>query len=163
MSWSDRRRALAGLAVLGAVAACGFRPAYGPGGAGAALDGRVRPDDPTDRDGFLFVEALEDRLGVASEPRYRLRHALRITSEGLGVDASASTTRYHLVGRVEYALIDSLSGATIDSGTVEAFTAYSTTSRALANAAAARDARRRLVTILADRLVARLLAARLPS
>jgi LPS-assembly lipoprotein len=53
---SDRRAFLLGALAL---AGCGFTPAYAPGGAGAALRGQVRADDPTDSLGFAFVGALE--------------------------------------------------------------------------------------------------------
>ena len=69
MSLSDRRLFLIGLAAL---AGCGFTPAYGPGGAGAALQGKVRIAEPSDRNGFDLVQRLEDRLGRSSAPRYLL-------------------------------------------------------------------------------------------
>ncbi|PRX33897.1 LPS-assembly lipoprotein [Meinhardsimonia xiamenensis] len=159
MSWFDRRRALAGLAALALAAGCGFRPAYAPGGKGTALEGQVKADDPTNRDGFLLVEALERRLGVPRNPRYRLSYSLSISSSGLGINSSASTTRYHLVGKLSYTLRDAATGETLDSGEVESFTAYSTTAAAIADDAAATGARERLITILADKLVARLLTA----
>lgn len=164
MSSSDRRSVLRGLGALAglpALGACGFRPVYGPGGSGTALQGRVEAEDPVNRDGFLFVAQLERRLGAPSSPRYRLSYALSISSEGLGINASASTTRYQLVGTVNYSLTDTASDTVLASGTERGFTAYSATGASAAITAASTDARERLVTILADKVVTRLLATEL--
>ncbi len=60
MSSCNRRTLI--LAPL-ALAACGFTPAYAPGGAATRLMGTVRAADPSDKNGFDFVERIEERLG----------------------------------------------------------------------------------------------------
>lgn len=62
-----RRRFLLALPLL-ALAACGFEPVYGPGGAGAALQNRVLVDAPEDRFGYFLVREVESRLGRAATP-----------------------------------------------------------------------------------------------
>lgn len=157
MSWSDRRLFL--LTGLAALAGCGFAPAYAPGGAGAALRGAVALADPTDRDGFDFAARLEDRLGRAEAPRFRLDWQVATEPVGAGITPTGAITRYTLKGRARFALVAAGSGATVTSGTVESFTSWSTSGSTVATLTAEQDARRRLMVILADQVVARLIAA----
>lgn len=141
-----------------ALAACGFQPVYGPGGAGAALHGRVVVDEPADRNGFLLVQQLEFQLGQPTDPTWRLAPRLYVTSEGQAITASGDITRYSVVGQVRYELLRLSDDTVVASGSVESFTGYSATGSTVETLAAQRDAHRRLMTILADQLVARLQA-----
>ncbi|TDX31893.1 LPS assembly lipoprotein LptE [Rhodovulum visakhapatnamense] len=160
MSSSDRRAFLvSGLTAAGlALAGCGFRPVYGPGGPADGLRGRIAVDAPDSVVGFLLVEELETRLGRAEAPRWRLAYSIDTESEGLGVTAEQDTTRYNITGRVGFQLRDLDSGQVVQSGEVASFTAYSATGSTVATRAAERDAYRRLMVILADEVVTRLLA-----
>lgn len=156
MSWSDRRIFL--LTGLAALAGCGFAPAYAPGGAGSALRGAVALADPKDRDGFDFFARLEDRLGRATAPRFRLDWSVQADPVGAGITPTGAITRYTLKGQARFALTAE-GGATVSSGTVESFTSWSTSGSTVATLTAEQDARRRLMVILADQVVARLIAA----
>jgi len=158
MSSSDRRTVLLGLSAL-ALAGCGFRPAYGPGGVAADLRGRVAVDPPDTRDGFALVERLEERLGRAEAPLYRLSYRIATSREGLGVTGEQEITRYTVAGELFFQLRDLSTGAIAQSGSVTAFAAYSATGSSVATLAAERDAGRRLMVMLADQLVTRLVAA----
>lgn len=138
-------------------AGCGFAPAEGPGAPGAALRGSVLVDAPDSRDGFDFVAVLEDRLGRPAVPRYRL--AWRVTTETIpgGITATGATTRFTLTGRATYRLTEG--ERVLAEGAVESFTGWFDTATTVAAAAAEADARRRLMAMLADRVVARLYAA----
>lgn len=151
--WWSRRGVLLALGAAG----CGFAPAEGPGAPGAALRGAVIADEPDSRDGFDFVAALEDRLGRPAAPRFRL--AWGVTTEAIpgGITATGATTRFTLTGRATYRLTEG--ERVLAEGAVESFTGWFATSTTVAAAAAEADARRRLMTILADRVVARLYAA----
>lgn len=142
-----------------ALAACGFTPVYGPGGAGTALRGRVRVQAPDSPDSYLLVRTLEDRLGrAAGTPAYELSYTLTTETEGQAVTASNETTRYSLVGRVDYTLTSVATGTIAASGQVENFTGYSATGSTVETLAGERDASERLMTILADQVVTRLYA-----
>jgi LPS-assembly lipoprotein len=158
MSLSDRRQILLALAAL-PLAACGFTPAYAPGGAGTALRGQVRANDPrTDLD-FDFVAALEERLGRPQTQRYTLSYALATSERGSGEVVGLGVTRIALIGTVEYALTDATTGQVVVQDRVRSFTNYSTTATQLATLRAREDAERRLVRILADQVATRLIAA----
>ncbi|QBF33799.1 LPS assembly lipoprotein LptE [Thalassococcus sp. S3] len=141
-----------------ALAACGFTPVYGTGGNAQALRGQVLVDAPINRDSFLLVQNLEQRLGRASAARYALALDLNVAEEGLAVTRQNVTARINLVGTASYALRDLTTGNVVHSGSVENFTGYSTTGSTVETLAAERDARARLMTILADQITTRLYA-----
>ncbi|MGR3467395.1 MAG: LPS assembly lipoprotein LptE [Shimia sp.] len=145
---------LGGLALAG----CGFTPAYGPGPA-QALRGRVAVDAPDNRDGFDLVRALEARLGLPEAPAFGLSIAVDTQEEGIGVDRDGRTTRFQILAIATYALRDLQTLEVVDTGSVETFTAYSTTDTTIAERAAEDDARARLMVILADLITTRLIAA----
>ena len=157
MSWSDRiprRTALAGLMAL---AGCGFTPAYAPGGAGDRLRGAVHLPDPTDIDSYALNAHLTARLGPATAPRYDLAYTLRVAVVEQGITPEQITTRFSLNGTLDFRLTDRASGAVLSQGAVSAFTSYSATGSTIATTTAEADARARLMRMLGDQLVTRLL------
>lgn len=162
MSSFDRRTLL--ILLPAALAACGFTPVYGPGGNGERLRGRVRVAAPDSTDSYLLVRNLEERLGRAAQPAYALSFTLITDTQGQAITAANETTRYSIVGRVDYALKSLASGDVVASGQVDNFTGYSATGSTVETLAGERDARARLMTILADQIATRLYAtAELPA
>jgi len=155
MSLSDRRTFL--LFPL-ALAACGFTPVYGPGGTAGALYGKVQVAAPSDRESFLLVQDLEQRLGRSDNPAYDLDIFLSTVTEGQAVTASGDITRYSIVGRADYVMTKHGTEEVIASGSVDNFTGYSATGSTVETPAAERDARARLMSILADQITTRLFA-----
>lgn len=143
------------------LASCGFQPVYGPNGAGSALQNRVLVDQPDDRTGFLLVQRLEERLGRASDPAFRLAVVLNLREEDRAIDPDGDIRRIQLIGRATYTLTDSSVGTVISENTVDTFVGYSATGSTVATLAARRDAQERLMTILADQIVLRLQASAL--
>jgi LPS-assembly lipoprotein len=147
-----------------ALAACGFTPAYAPEGAATRLMGTVRLADPVDKNGFDFVERIEERLGRTQVHRYDLAYSITTETVGVGVTADNLITRYNLKGVVDWTLSDTTSGQRITGGRVQSFTAFAATGSTVAGLAAEEDAGYRLMRILADQIVTRLIAeaAKLP-
>ncbi len=161
MSSSDRRtflKAAAAAASVAGLAGCGFRPAHAPGGAASRLRNAVSVIEPDGRADYLMTRELEDRLGRASMPRYDLIYAMDLTKLPVAITNSNIATRYNLSGEATYALRDRQSRAVLLSGTVENFNSFSASGSTVAVQAAERSAEERLVTILADQMVARLIA-----
>ena len=156
MSSSDRRLFL--LTGLAALAGCGFAPAYGPGGGGADLRGRIEVAAPDTRAGYLLTRDLESRLGRSSMARYALTPVITLDTEAIAIDRRNVAGRFNILGSVRYTLTDLQTGETVSSGIVDNFTAYSARDTPVATRAARRDAEARLMTILAEQLVTRLLA-----
>jgi LPS-assembly lipoprotein len=147
-----------------ALVACGFTPAYAPGGAANKLTGAVRLADPTDKSGFDFVERMEERLGRTEVHRYDLAYNIVTEPVGVGITADNKITRYNLKGAIDYTLSDTGTGARIAGGRVQSFTSYAATGSTVAGLAAEEDASLRLMRLLADQIVSRLIAeaAKLP-
>jgi LPS-assembly lipoprotein len=156
MSWYKRRNfmTMAGAALAG----CTFTPAYAPGGPAAALQGAVRVDSPDTKDGFDLVERLEERLGRPSNPRFNLSYQIRTDRVGVGITPENAITRYHLRGRIDWQLND-MDGNRMTEGVAQSFTAWSATGSTVSGLSAEEDAAYRLMRILADQIVTRLVAS----
>ena len=155
MWWSDRRGFLISAAALGG---CGFTPVYGPSGSAEGLTGQIAFDTPRDAEGFELVRHFERRLGLPQSPVYQLSVNLFVTETFLGVTSDQEITRVNVQGRAAFSLRVLATGAEATSGAVDSFTSYSATGTPVATESALRDARDRLMVILADQIVARLLA-----
>lgn len=159
MLWLDRltRRGLIGGALL-LLTACALTPAYGPGGSGTALHGRVALPVPDDVDSFALNRRLTERLGPENTAAFALDYRLTTAIVGQGITPDEVTTRYSLNGTVDFVLTDIATGATVTQGSVSSFTSYSATGTTIATTSAERDAHERLMIMLADQIVTRLLA-----
>jgi LPS-assembly lipoprotein len=140
------------------LAACGFSPAFAPGGAATRLLGQVRAADPTDKNGFDLVERLEERLGRSKDPVYILSYSITTQAVGVGITTENEITRFNLKGVIDFSLSDAATGVRLTGGRVQSFTAYSATGSTVAGLAAEEDAAYRLMRILADQIVTRLIA-----
>jgi LPS-assembly lipoprotein len=147
-----------------ALAACGFTPAYAPGGAATRLTGAVRAADPGDKNAFDFVERIEERLGRTEVHRYDLAYSIATEAVGVGITPDNRIIRYNLKGVIDFTLTDAATGQRITGGRVQSFTSYAATGSTVAGLAAEEDAAFRLMRLLADQVVARLIAeaAKLP-
>ena len=160
-----RRFVLLGLLAL---SACGFTPAYGPSGAAAGLQGAIAVDAPDDEEGYYLVRRLEQRLGAASGAEYQLSASIAIGEDGLGITSDQDITRYRVRGELTWSLRAIDGDTPLTSGKVRNFTGYSTpvfddtrgsiAGNTVSVLTAQRDARERLMVILADQLVSRLIA-----
>lgn len=157
-----KRRSL--LALPLALMACGFTPVYGTDGTGTKLRGQVLVQEPTSQAGYLLTRNLETRLGRSgSAARYALDLTIALDEDGLAINESGDTTRFNIIGEVEFALRDTTTGTIVSSGKVENFTAYSATGTTVATLASEQDAVERLMVILADQITTRLYAVDLPT
>ncbi|WP_425041553.1 LPS assembly lipoprotein LptE [Primorskyibacter sp. S187A] len=157
---SDRRGFLAGGAASLALAGCQFRPAMSDRGPAGALFGQVEIEAPGSPTTFLMTRRLEERLGrSASGAPYQLSYTLETDTDRLGTDRDGTNQRVHVTGRLRYTLRRRSDNAVLSRDEVRNFTGYSTTGNTVSTRAASADAVERLVVILADDLVERLLLA----
>lgn len=156
--WSRRAFIASGLALAG-LAACGFTPVYGPGGAGTRLQGKVRPKEPSTREEFAFNTRLAERLGPDQAAVYGLDYSLTLASTPQAATTEDNiTTRFALSGTADWRLTDTASGRVLAEGQVSAFSSYGAVGTTVATVASEADARTRLAGQLADQVVTRLLA-----
>ncbi len=154
--WLFSRRLFLGAPL--ALAACGFAPVYGTGGPAEGLQNTIRVADPVDKLGFDLVERLEERLGRPTAARFELGYVITTDPVGVGITTAGAITRYNLVGAIDYTLRDMETKAVLAQGSVNSFTSYSATGSTVAGLEAEDDAKTRLMRLLADQIVARLLA-----
>jgi LPS-assembly lipoprotein len=142
-----------------ALMACGFTPAYGPGGPASGLQGRVSVASPGEKYSFDLVERLEERLGRPKTVAYDLTYSINASAAGVGVTPDNAITRYNLNGRIDWALVSRATGQRVTGGTVHSFTSFSATGSTIAGQSAQQDAARRLMRLLADQIVSNMLAS----
>ena len=155
MSWSRRTILLLPLAL----AACGFTPAFGTKGPAEGLLGTVRTADPTDKNGFDFVQRMEERLGRPANVRYDLTYTITTQPVGVGITPEGAITRYNLTGGLDWTLTRRVDKLRVAGGHIDSFTSYSATGSTVAGLTAKSDASLRLMRLLADQVVMRLVAA----
>lgn len=155
MSWYNRRLFLFSAAAL---AGCGFTPAFAPGGAATRLQGRVLVDEPSSRPAYLLTRRFEERMGRADAARYGLSYSIALNDAAIAVSPANVITRYNKIGKVTWALRDLETDKVLTSGKAESFTSYSASGTTVATQGAARDAEARLMAILTDQIVTRLIA-----
>ena len=149
------RRTVLGLPLV--LAACGFTPVYAPGQDGNALYGQVQVFAPERRADYFLVQDLEQQLGQPASPTYDLSVTTRVFDQGQALTEAGEITRYSIVGRADYVLTRLADGEVVASGAVENFTGYSATGSTVQTLAAERDARKRLMVILAQQITDQLL------
>ena len=155
--WSSERRVV--LLGLAALAGCGYQPVNAPGGAAAGLrQGQIEARAPTKDDEYALVERLEQRLGAARRPQFRLDYTLGVEEVPVGITPNQETTRFNVIGRIDWSVTDVESGAVATSGGFESFSSYAATGSAVSGLTAQQDAHKRLMVLMADQIVLRLTA-----
>ena len=153
--WWSRRTVLAAAV---AVAGCGFRPAYAPDGPATGLRGDVEVQTPDSRAGFALTRQLEQRLGLPEDPAYVLRTDVELGASVTGMPENEVAVRRIIVSGVAYTLSQIDSGEIVRRGRVQNFAGYSSTSTTVATQFAQEDALERVMALLADQIVAELIA-----
>lgn len=162
--WSERRRALAllggGLALPGALVACGFQPLYAPrdGQGGIADLAFVKIASIADRSGQLVRNELLELLNphrLDVRPVYLLLVDLNESKEGLGFQNDDSITRYNLRLGGSFRLRDERVGEVVLDGRTRATAAYNVVQSDYANLIAEKDARNRAARIIARDIATR--------
>ena len=149
------RRALALIAVAGALAAsgCGFTPMYGEtgssGGIGAGLS-RIAVSTPDNRLGFRLREQLEDAFGrdAAAPPLYRLTTEVVQKRRSLGRRIDDTASRYELTVKADWTLSPTSGGAPVK-GSQTTTTTYAAADQPYAAIAAQQDGEDRAAADLA--------------
>ncbi|MEO0830068.1 MAG: LPS assembly lipoprotein LptE [Pseudomonadota bacterium] len=154
MSSYSRRTLLVSLAALGG---CGFEPVYAPGGSAESLRGALSFDAPKTTDQFDFVARLEERLGRASAAPYALSYSLKFSGARTAITPDLVAQRETLNGQADFTVKNAL-GETLTTGAVRSFSSFSARGTTVATRASEQDARKRLMVILADQVVSRLIA-----
>lgn len=140
------------------LAGCGFEPVYGNGGSASRFLNQITVDAPTGNRTYLLTRELEDRLGRNLNGTYGLSVSVKTDEDSTGRTITGTTSRYDVIGEATFALRDLATGEVLTSGKTKNYVGYSATGSTVATIAAKEDATERLMVILADQIVANLLA-----
>lgn len=143
------------------VAGCGFHPLYGrqanPEVVPALAD--IKIDVIQDRVGQQLRNLLFSRLnpeGEPAKPKYILETKLHESQQSLAIQETEVATRANLNISAAYHLRDLTTGATLYSSNSRATASYDLLQSEYANLAAAQDAERRSLQVIADDMTRRL-------
>ncbi len=150
------------LIALFLVAACGFRPVHAPvsSSQNAVLQYIMVDNIPT-RSGQILKIELEDLLhpdGQYPQPRYRLAVNFSEEKQPIVIESNARVSRYNLILKADYTLIDLTSGATVHQGSVKRLSSYNSSLSDFSTYVAEGDALNRGVKQLAHDVANRLIA-----
>jgi hypothetical protein len=141
------------LLVLG-TASCGFTPVYKAGSkTGAALSEIFVANPGNDRNRYLFVVEMEERVGRNLNGNLLLDYNILISQEAIG---RFPVKRFHMIGKVDYKVISIKEDRLLFSGSQDGFVGFGP-DEPLVNTVT-KAARERLVSILADQVTTELIA-----
>ena len=158
MSLSRVRNVVAIAAVLLMVAACGYRPLYGPSSTNARVEGQlagVSIKPIADRVGQMMHTELSRRLnpgGQAARPSHSLAVTLSESVQHLAVERDTFATRANLTVTARYVLVRTVDSVLVEEGSDSVVASYNLLSSDYATLVAEKDARKRAVGELAEQL-----------
>ena len=127
------RRAVLPMLALPVLAACGFRPVYGPAASGqdspaAAALAKIQVGLLPDRQGQVLRLALQERFeraGLASAHEYDLSVSFGVASSAISIESDTVATWIRVVGTANYRLTaQDPSRATLISGVARSVDGY---------------------------------------
>lgn len=143
------RRIVLGTILSLELASCGFTPVHAPGSQVGMELSNIVVAPPKQEVDYLFVRVMEERLGRNANAEKILKYDISIYQDGV----ESVADRYNLIGTVSYKLaLRDDTKRVVEAGEVDSFTSYAVSSELYT--ASQRDARERLVVILADKLIA---------
>ena len=138
---------------------CGYKPIYGPDGSAATLIGKVSIESPSNRADYLLYHQLNNHLQDSDDGFYRLSINIVEISSRAAIDENGRAHRALLQGSASYDLRRMSDQKSVINGIVQGFTGYSTQAASVASHASSRDATKRLMTMLADKIIYELVLA----
>lgn len=145
--------ALALLLVTPALAGCGFTPLYAAPGVSPGLS-TIETVAPQGRTGFLLGEALDDAFArdLAKPAAWKLKIDLKETRTPRGRRVDATASRYELVLKANWTLVDAATGTVALEGETSTEVTYDRAEQAYAGIVASQDAQARAASELARKI-----------
>ena len=165
MSWSRR---VVALALLSALAGCGFRPLYGKSETNAGVNAELQQikimnvhADATkyDRAAQEMHNMLRERLnpnGAPARPRYVLETQLKISVARTGIQITDEATRARMTASSHFSLQDPVTKKILFQGSEVSINSYNVADSQYATLSAENDAMRRATREISDAIRLRL-------
>ncbi|WP_171054604.1 hypothetical protein [Roseovarius arcticus] len=141
------------MALLLGLPSCGFTPVYGENSASSEVLRNVVLEDPDNQIEYDYLKAVEQRIPPSQNTQYKVRYNVALSYQGLDV---VGVSRVQVVGTVTSEFVDQTTQKVELVSSVEGFTSY--TADGGFRDVQRRDAERRLMQILADKFITRLIA-----
>jgi len=145
------------------LSACGFKPMHaptafgGPGnGNGVSMKNITVQMQANEKIDFLLAQALRDRMGDNRATSYILRITPESDRRSLGIGADDVATRYDLVMKTEFELVDAKTADIVYRGEVRAISTYGAPIDPYGTVAAQANAEEQVSRETADRIIAKL-------
>lgn len=132
---------------------CGFTPVYGENSATSDVLRNVVLEDPDNQIEYVYLKALEQRIPASQNAQYKVRYNVALGYQGLDV---VGVSRVQVIGTVTSEFVDQTTQTVKLVNSVEGFTSY--TAEGGFQDVQRRDAESRLMQILADKFITRLIA-----
>jgi LPS-assembly lipoprotein len=156
MSWSDRRRFLAGAALM-ALGGC-FRPMLAEDDAARVIRHRIALPRVDSRFDHYLVESLEDRLGAPGESDFVLEVVSEVTEQGVAITQDDAVTRITLQVRSAWSLRPAGGTAPLIADVEFSQSGYNATSSLFATRQTRLEIERRLARDIGERIARSILA-----
>jgi LPS-assembly lipoprotein len=159
MSLSNRRNFLTLLGAL-PLAACGYQPVLRAGGAARNLQGDLAFNLIDSREGFVLLEALEQRFGEGgASAKFDVSVKLVLEESDLILTVATGLNRVSIDGIAKVSVIERSTGDEVFAEKIRDVIGYSANEETLATATSRLDARDKLIRSLADMIALRLSAS----
>ena len=152
------------LAVLCSVfiASCSFEPAWiAEENKTKILWRRVHIQEPITRNEFRLNRYLASRIGHAKDAEFFLEYELSTETKRTALSFDGKAYRIRILGEVKFSLIHSEKDTILLSSSVKDSLGYSDAILAVTDQASERDAYKRLMVLLGDRIVDELLSSKI--
>lgn len=141
------------------LAACGFKPMHASnafGGDGIRLSNINVQMQANEKIDFLLAQALRDRMGDNANTKYILKITPESRRQGLGIGADDVASRYDLVMKTDFELVEAKTGDVVYRSNVQAVSTYGAPIDPYGTVAAQSNAQQRIASEIADQIIARL-------
>ncbi|MGD2133517.1 MAG: LPS assembly lipoprotein LptE [Maricaulaceae bacterium] len=142
-------------AAFAGVGSCGFSPLYARPGEGAAPLANVAVDtgDDPGRIGYLFAQAMADKLGAYSPSgEYVLETIVSERRRGFGIRVDDVATRYESTVTARYRLVRASDGEVLTQGAREGVASYDVSADPFAELSSEERSIARAVGVVAEKV-----------
>jgi len=139
--------------------ACGFKPMHAPtafGGKGVSMKNITVQMQANEKIDFLLAQALRDRMGDNRATPYILRITPKSKRKSLGIGSDDVASRYDLVMKTAFELVDAKTGDIVYRSNVQAVSTYGAPRDVYGTIAAQANAEEQVAAEAADRIIAKL-------
>ena len=144
------------------IASCSFEPAWiAKDNKTKILWQKVSLKEPSTNSEFSFNRYLTSRIGAAKDAEFFLDYEIFTETKRTALSFDGKAYRIRILGEIKFSLLHSEKDTVLLSSSVKDSLGYSDAILAVTDQASERDAYKRLMVLLGDRIVAELLSSKI--